>query len=389
MQLSEFMPFVGAKQDRVLGVFVSSESIFLVELETLAESGRFRVRQAREEKWRGEHAPWEDAALFSEALLRLSVTYGLSCDNISVCLPRELFFVYEREFPPMEREELVTAARWDIETNVPFDEGAYWPGFGRHEERLELAALPSEYGRKLVDAMTSAGLGVSGVTMEPLQFTCRREGSRMIWRETTIELSTPVLREKWTRELSAALYAALRSCCPEVGIEFLPGEEKAERVRLWQTAGNLVLAATLLFISILFARNLWLLSAADTRLDNLRQEYAMERRGRETMEGLAGGQAEVGSAEKALQKLSAERRSWYAVMSALGAVGVDGVYLTEFDVQEDGALLCGGRATDHGHLIAYLERLGNEVAELREKPLLKESAADERGGLRFKLWLRF
>ncbi len=56
---------------------------------------------------------------------------------------------------------------------------------------------------------------------------------------------------------------------------------------------------------------------------------------------------------------------------------------------EDGALLCGGRATDHGHLIAYLDRLGNEVPELREKPLLKESIADERGGLRFKLRLKF
>ena len=76
-------------------------------------------------------------------------------------------------------------------------------------------------------------------------------------------------------------------------------------------------------------------------------------------------------------------------MSALGTFGVDGVYLTEFDVQEDGALLCGGRATDHGHLIAYLDRLGNDVPELREKPLLKESAADERGGLRFKLRLQF
>ncbi len=389
MQLSELLPFVGAKQDRVLGVFVSSETIFLVELETLAEEGHFRVRQAREEKWRGTGAPWEDAAAFSETLVRLSVTYGLSRDNISLCLPRELFFVYEREFPPMDREELVAAARWDIETNVPFDEGAYWPGFGRHEERLELAALPSEYGRNLVDAMTSAGLGVSGLTMEPLHFSCRREGNRMIWREMTIELSAPVLREKWTQELSAALYAALRSYCSEVGIEFLPGEEKAESVRLWKTAGNLVLAATVLFVSTLFARNLWLLSAADRQLDGLRQEYAMERRGRETMEGLAGGQAEVGGAEKALQKLSAERRSWYAVMSALGTFGVDGVYLTELDVQEDGALLCGGRATDHGHLIAYLDRLGNEVPELREKPLLKESAADEHGGLRFKLRLRF
>ena len=389
MQLSEFIPFAGAEPKRVLGVFVSSEALFLAELEILAEIGRFRVRQAREEKWRGEVAPWEDTALFSEALLRLSVTYGLSCDNINVCLPRELFFVYEREFPPMEREELETAVYWDIETNVPFDEGGYWAGFGKHEERLELAALPSEYGRDLVDAMTSAGLGVSGLTMEPLQFTCRREGARMIWREMTVELSAPVLREKWTRGFSMALYAALRSRCSEVGIEFLPGEEKAERVHLWQMAGNLVLAVTVLFISVLFARNLWLLSAADTHLDGLRQEYAMERRGRETMEGLAGGQAEVAGAEKALQKLSAERRSWYAVMSALGTVGVDGVYLTEFDVQEDGALLCDGRATDHGHLIAYLERLGNEVAELREKPLLKESAVDEHGELRFKIRLRF
>ena len=49
MQLSEFMPFLGAESKRVLGVFVSSEALFLVELEKLAEIGRFRVRQAREE----------------------------------------------------------------------------------------------------------------------------------------------------------------------------------------------------------------------------------------------------------------------------------------------------------------------------------------------------
>ena len=102
-----------------------------------------------------------------------------------------------------------------------------------------------------------------------------------------------------------------------------------------------------------------------------------------------GGIFSVEGTEKALRKLSAERRSWYAVMSALGTVGVDGVYLTELDVQEDGSLLCVGRATDHGHLITYLERLGNEAAELREKPLLKESLADEQGELRFKLRLKF
>ena len=115
----------------------------------------------------------------------------------------------------------------------------------------------------------------------------------------------------------------------------------------------------------------------------------MEKRARETMEGLAGGQAEIEGTEKGLQKLSAERRSWYAMFSELGTVAVDGVYLTEFDMQEDGSLLCGGHATDHGHLAAYLDRLGNEATALREKPLLKESAADERGALKFKLRLRF
>ena len=389
MQLSEFMPFFGAKPNRVLGVFVSADALFLVELEQTGEADRFRVRQAREEKWRGTEAPWENMAAFPENLMRLCVTYGLSYDHISLCLPRELFFVYEREFPPLEREELETAVRWDIETNVPFDEGAYWPGFGRHEERLELAALPSEYGRDLVNAMTAAGLGVSGMTMAPLHFSCRREDSRLLWRDAAVELSAPARREKWTWDLSMALYAALRVHYPSFGVEFLPREEKAERVRLWQTSGNIMLAGSLLLISILFARNLWLLSAADTQVDNLRQEYALEAREREKMEGLAGGQAEVEGTEKALRKLSAERRSWYAVMSALGTVGVDGVYLTELDVQEDGSLLCVGRATDHGHLITYLERLGNEAAELREKPLLKESLADEQGELRFKLRLKF
>ena len=389
MQLSDFMPLIGAEKSRVLGVFVSEEALFLVELERTEETNRFRVRQAREEKWRGTSAPWEDTAALSESLMRLSLTYGLTYANISLCLPRDLFFIYEREFPPMEREELEAAARWDIETNVPFDEGAYWPGFGKHEERLELAALPSEYGSDFVDTMTAAGLGISGLTMEPLLFSCRREANRMVWRDAIVELSAPAQQEKWTQELSTALYAALRCYYPSVGVEFLPGEEKAERVRFWQTAGNLVLAATCFLVFVLFARNLWLLSAADTRLDDLRQEYALEQRERETMEGLSGEQAAVKGTEIALQKLSAERRSWYAVMSELGTVAVDGVYLTEFDVQEDGSLLCGGRATDHGHLVAYLDRLGNEATALREKPLLKESAVDERGELRFKLRLKF
>lgn len=389
MQLADFIPFVDAKPERALGIFVSSEAVFLVELEPLAGEGRFRVRQARTEIWRGQDAPWKSAEAFAEMLMRLCATYGLSCGKIGVCLPRELFFIYEREFPPMERKELEAAARWDIETNVPYAEGAYWSGFGKLGSGLELAALPAECGRDFVDAMTSAGLGVSGVTMAPLRFSFRREGGRMVWHGATLELSTPVLREKWTPDLFAALYAAIRLFHPSVGVEFLPEEEKAERVRLWQTAGIFLVAGTCLLISVLFARNLWLLSAAEERVDALRQEMAMERRSRETMERLATGQAEIEGAEKTLQKLSAERKSWYAMMSALGTVGVDGVYLTEFDVQEDGSLLCGGRATDHGRLVAYLERLGDEVKTLLEKPLLLESATDERGELRFKLRLRF
>lgn len=386
MQLLDLVPLFGAKQERTLGVFVSSETFSLVEMEPLAEAGRFRVRQARTEAWRGTNPPWKNAEAFAETLARLCATYGFSGESIGLCLPRDLFFIYEREFPPMERKELEAAARWDIETNVPYGEGAYWFGFKNPVEgRLELAALPEANGRDFVDAMEAAGLGVSGLAMEPLQIPLQREGERMVFHGATLELPAAVLGEPWTPELSAALYAAFRLYDSSVGIEFLPQEEKAERARFWQTAGNFLLAGTFLLVSVLFARNLWLLSAADARLDRLRQVCAAERRSLETIEG----QAELANAEKALQQLSAERRSWYAVMSALGAVGVDGVYLTEFDAQEDGAIFCGGRATDHEHLVVYLERLGDEVKALREKPLLQESSADERGELRFKIRLQF
>ena len=374
---------------RVLGVYVARGAVFMAELERTKEASRFRVRQARSEKIKTPGPLWDDGAALSGELMRLCMTYGLAYDKISVCLPRELFFVYEKEFPPMEQREMEEAVRWDMETNVPFPEGTYWTGFGRHGDRLELAAVPSDYGSGLVDAMTGAGLGVERLSMAPLRFTYRREGMRIAWRDAVIGLSVPVAREQWDAEMETALYAALRAYYPRVGVEFLPKGETAQTARRWQTAGNAVLAGVLLVLSLLFAKNLWLLSAADSRLDGLRQEYAVASRDRESMGRLASGKAENASEEQALRQLSAERLSWYAVLSVLGMAEVGGVHLTEFDVQEDGALLCGGKATDYEHLASYMERLEQEKEPFREKPLLKELASEERGGISFKLRLKF
>ena len=186
---------------RVLGVYVARGAVFLAELERTGDDSRFRVRQARAEKIKTPGALWDDGAALSEEIMRLCMTYGLPRDNISVCLPRELFFVYEKEFPPMEQREMEEAVRWDMETNVPFPEGTYWTGFGRHGDRLELAAVPSDYGRGLVAAMTRAGLGVERLSMAPLRFTYRREGMRIAWRDAVIELSSPVAREQWGAEM--------------------------------------------------------------------------------------------------------------------------------------------------------------------------------------------
>ena len=374
---------------RVLGIFVASDAVFLVELERMGDGQHFRVRQARRERIKASGAIWDDAEALSEGVMRLCMTYGLSYGKINICLPRDLFFVYERTFPPMERKELTEAVRWDMETNVPFGEGNYWTGFGRHDEKLELAALSSEHGQKLVGMMAEAGLGVEGLTMAPLRFTHRREGMRIAWRDAIVELSVPAAQETWGREMTLALYAALRSYYPRVGVEFLPQGERAQTTRLWQTAGNAMLAGVLFMLAVLFARNLWLLSAADERLENLRQEYAFASKERESMERISGGKEAVGSGERILQRLSAERLSWYAVFSALGASAVDGVYLTELDVQEDGAILCGGRAVNYAHLVSYMEQLEHDVGTFREKPLLKESAADERGEISFKIRMKF
>ena len=375
---------------RVLGVYISEEVIFLVEMERAEDEDRFFVRQAREEKVRSiDGALWESPESLAEHLARLCVTYGLAYDNISVCLPRELFFVYERTFPPMGRAELTAAAYWDIETNVPFAEGAYWPGFGAHDGQIELAALPTEYGRALVEAMTSAGLSVEALSMEPLRFTYSRENGRIVWRDMEAKLSGAVAREDWTQGLSMALYAAFRVYRPSVGVEFLPASERGSAVRLWRAGGNAIFACTLVAAALFLVWNLMQISAADARIEDLRQEYALESRERQNMAMLEDGRGKITGAEGLLQGLSRERLSWYAVFSALGATTVDGVYLTEFDAQENGAILCGGRAPNHARLVEYLERLEREETTLREKPSLQDSAADERGEIHFKVRLRF
>ena len=374
---------------RALGVFISDAEVFLVDLER-DDDGRFLVRQARADKIQAPAgALWESPESLAENLARLCVTYGLAYDNISVCLPRELFFVYERTFPPMGREELTAAAYWDIETNVPFAEGAYWPGFGAHDEQIELAALPTEYGRALVEAMTSAGLSVEALTMEPLRFTYRRENDRIVWRDMEAELSPAIVRADWTQELSTALYAAFRFYRPSVGVEFLPASERGSNLRLWQAGGNAIFACTLVAALLFLVWNLVQISAADARIEELRQEYALESRERQNMATFADGHGKITGAEGLLQGLSRERLSWYAVFSALGATTVDGVYLTEFDVQESGAILCSGRAPNHARLVEYLDRLEREETTLREKPSLQDSAADERGEIHFKVRLRF
>ena len=374
---------------RVLGVYISDGEIFLVAMER-KENGRFFVRQARTEKVRPtDSAPWESPERLADYLARLCVTHGLPYDKISVCLPRELFFVYERTFPPMERAELTAAAYWDIETNVPFAEGAYWAGFGAHGEQIELAALPTEYGRDLVDAMAAAGLSVEAFSMEPLRFTYRRENGRVVWREMEAELSAAAVREEWGRGLSTALYAAFRVYRPTVGVEFLPEAERGSRLWLWRTAGNALFACTLAVAAFCLLWNLVQMTEADARLEDLQQEYALESRTRERMAAVTGEREKIADAEGVLQGLSRGRLSWYSVFSALGGTTVDGVYLTELDVQEDGAILCGGRAPSHARLVEYLERLAQDEPTLREKPLLQESAADERGEIHFKMKLRF
>ena len=79
---------------RVLGVYARDAALFLVEMERQEGNGRFSVCQARQEKaGRDETIP--------EALARLCAVYGLPAAHVSLCLPRELFFTYTREFPPM------------------------------------------------------------------------------------------------------------------------------------------------------------------------------------------------------------------------------------------------------------------------------------------------
>ena len=63
---------------RVLGVFVAVEAVFLTELERIGDGQRFRVRQCRQEKIKAPGALWDNARVLAEGVMRLCMTYGLS-----------------------------------------------------------------------------------------------------------------------------------------------------------------------------------------------------------------------------------------------------------------------------------------------------------------------
>ncbi|MBQ9377029.1 MAG: PilN domain-containing protein [Schwartzia sp.] len=372
--------------NRTLGVFLDGSTLYCAELETLGEK-RFRVRSVRAEELGGpsEDAPYTAAA---ELLERLCRTFGHASDGLEICLPRERFFIYERDFPVMEREEFCSAARWDIETNVPFEEGSYWSGFGSHGERTELAAVEATHGRALVDALTDAGLAVAGLTMEPLRFSLRRKGTQLLWRDAEITLSSGQARMPWTHGLDMALFAALRRYYPHVGIEFLPESERTQNPWAWRLGGYAVLGLTVAVVFVLLVGNFWQLSAAETRLEELRQEQAIKARERDVMEELSAARGGIEETERRLDALSKARLSWYGILSFLGSVQVDGVFLSGFDTQDDGVLVCRGRAMDYAALSGFLRRLEAEMPILGEKPELRESEAEASGYIRFSMGLR-
>ena len=374
--------------NRTLGVFLADSTLYCVELERLGES-RFRVRSMHTEPLGTPPAEAVYGREAAELLERLCRTFGLVSEGIEICLPRERFFVYERDFPVMGREEFCSAARWDLETNVPFEEGSYWSGFGSHGEQTELAAIEAAHGRGLVEAVREQGLSVAGLTMEPLRVSFRREGTRIRWRDAEIALSSDLAREPRTHGLDMALFAALRRDYPRVGIEFLPESERTTDVRAWRLGGYALLALTVAAVVLLFIGNLWQLSSVETRLEELRQERTVQGREREVMEELSASRGAIDETERKLGALSAERLSWYSVLSFLGSVQVDGVSLSGFDKQDDGVLVCRGRSMDYAALSGFLRRLEEEMPILGEKPMLRGSETDASGVIRFTIGLKF
>ena len=376
------------EQAAILGVFVDAPMVYMVELSAVEEN--WEISYAGSFSWSEPSMDLSDA-FWAEELYSQCQQEGLADDRISLCLPAEAVFSYEKLFPRLEKREFAAAIHWEMEAAVPFEEGGYLHDafcLAKEENRWLLAAVPRPEVMGCLASCTAAGLQLACVTagLSEISWPERQETGEFQWREERLGLGERANREEWPEGMVSALYAAAAARKGE-GINFLPANERPDGCN-WLAVSLSMLLVGWLLLGGIYGYGQWQLHALGEACRQQDEELARLSAGIQCQQRTQQLEKELQSGSGVLQALSQQRFPWYALLVHFGTQTVEGVWLTDLRLEKENCICVQGQALTYEALSALVARLEEDKDFFSGGAVLKNS--ESRGsGIVFSMQLFF
>ena len=373
---------------RQLGVFVAAERMFFAEVFRGEED--WQLVYAGSIGWHPEAGG--EGTEPAESIRSHCLREGIGKEGIAFCLSAAEVFCYQKVFPMLPPKELSTAVHWDLEAAVPFEENGYIPATvcqDEQENRWLLAAVSRVDMEVLQKSFQACGLKLDCVTvaLPELPEITGPEAGRLGWGNVSLALSERSRDVVWTEELYQALYAALGGLRGQAVLEFLPPCARPDGWN-WPRILAAILLAGFGGLSAIYGYGSWQLHAL--RQECQVQETALRAQGAglecQRRSGEMAVQLEAG--EHLLQKLSAQRFPWHALLVHLGTQTVEGVWITDIRLAGEGCIEIRGRAVGYEALSTMIARLEADRDFFTQGAVLQNSESREKEGIVFSLQIR-
>ena len=170
-------------------------------------------------------------------------------------------------------------------------------------------------------------------------------------------------------------------------INLLPPSERACQwpVQKLLLAGVILVFGTMALFYGYGAYTIWRL---DRQLADIRNQYELFKPVREKMVTANILQQAIKGKNDRLAALTGERRSWYAILSHIGAVMPPGIWLTEVTLSDKSSIRIKGLASAYPDLARFLDQFADD--SLLKDPFLVSAETDAASAAtRFEMTLKF
>ena len=294
------------------------------------------------------------------ALKHIILKSGCKSLPIYICLQEDTFLAYQINFPKMTDDELEKAVYWDISGNSAIDSSKQNTSFCWKQS--EDGCVVNIYAADRVkimfwyDICVQLGLELAGIF--PIQ-----EGQAIIYPDNKLSLS--LFKEEAFFDLSLnydeplpKYIAALTQTVllRNSRLNLLPDKLKPAALNWKKLACVLSLmfivpaVSLLLFFSICITDAKEEINAQAVQLRNTKNLLEQKQR-------IEAYQSNMQSEISILLSLNPQRMSYYSILSNLGSVSINSVWLESVNTNEDGSIIVTGGSLDYNSIQEYITAL--------------------------------